>query len=424
MYAYTGDSAEIFSLRPESLEETYIYRFVKSLMALPPNKAIERFYQFFFEAANPPNAAVRSALLAIAASPETENTFNYMLNRCFYTLCNPWRTETANHWAIQELVIGLENLPQRRSQNRELRQLQQRLRGFVETSQYLALKRQMQVLMAEKSACQTAGSAEQDAAEKVAQQERDRRLGGELKRYFYLHETAMTTKDVADSHRKQIRQLQNHSRQQFERRCYAFMASRQCPQSRPVANPSQLPEAEFAAAFTHYHPKRNDSYHQQAQSFLADHRQFKTMGDFQDEFSRYLIKTASECNPRYRNNHFSRSLRQQLAMAADREMSLNQTMIVHACRRALEFLVVRTLQIPNTVILQNLLKDVGHAVTVGLLLKVVMFCGKVRPWFEERFGILFHVYEQTRKTEIPWLVQTLEHLNIALALNHNLIVPA
>lgn len=401
---HSGDSAERFSLRPDTVEETRIYGFARRLTALPANQAVEQFYQFFYQALNPSSMATREALLQIATSPESEKTFHYVLNRCFYTLCNPWRTETSHHGAIRNLVLQLEQLPEKRVNDPQVRQLQKQVLGFVGTPQHLTLKRQMQVLF--------------DDRNSAAQPDHERRLGEDLKRYFYLHETTMTTKDVARKDRDTILQFQRQARYQFEQQCRQFVVNRQNPKELWVPNPSQLSEAEFVLAFDHYRPERADSYSKQAKTFTEQRQKLQTMADFQGEFTTYLLETLSHENSRYQNNLFGRRLRQHLANAADGGMPINQTMIVQVCRRALEFLVVENLKRPNTVNFRNLLKDVGHAVTVGVLLKVVMFCRAVRPWFEERFGILFHLYEQTRKGEIPWLVQSLEHLNVALALNH------
>ena len=406
---YLGDSAEFFSLRPETLEEMRVYGFAKRLTTLPADQAIDRFYQFFFEAVNPSAPETRAALMQIVTAAESEKIFHYVLNRCFYTLCNPWRTNPSSHWAIREMVLRLEHLPKKSAQNRQIRHLQNLVRGFVDTPQYVTLKRQMQVLF------------EESDGERSTQPERDRYLGEDLKRYFYLHETAMTTKDVAHEQRESILKLQRKTRQQFEQQCRHFAASHQNRQTKRVPNPSRLSEVEFMAAFDHYRPERSNSYYRQAHEFTKARHKLPTMGRFQAEFGAYLLDSISHQNPRYQNNHFSRSLHQHLANAAHGEMPINQTMIVQVCRRALEFLVVENLKRPNNVNFQHLIKDVGHKITVGVLLKVVMFCKPVRPWFEERFGILFHLYEQTRKDEIVWLVKSLEHVNIALALNHKQI---
>ncbi|MEO1348489.1 MAG: hypothetical protein AAFW84_06755 [Cyanobacteria bacterium J06635_15] len=402
---HSGDSAELFSLRPDTPEETRIYGCARRLTALPADQAIDQFYKFFFQALNPSTPEAREALLEIATVPESEKVFHYILNRCFYTLCNPWRTDVSYHGAIRELVLQLEKLPKKRVNDPQVRQLQQLVLGFVGTPQHIALKRQMQVLFA-------------DDGDTVVPPEGDRYLGEDLRRYFYLHETTMTTKDVAQDQRETIIQLQRQTRYQFEQQCRQFVASCKSPQGRLVPNPSQLEEDEFFLAFDHYRPERSNSYSQQASEFTQQRQKLQTMADFQGEFTAYLLETLSYENPRYQNNLFGRRLRQHLERAADGDMPINQTMIVQVCRRTLEFLVIENLKRPNTVNFRNLLKDVGHTITVGVLLKVVMFCKAVRPWFEERFGILFHLYEQTRKGEIPWLVQSLEHLNIALALNH------
>ena len=41
----------------------------------------------------------------------------------------------------------------------------------------------------------------------------------------------------------------------------------------------------------------------------------------------------------------------------------------------------------------------------------------IRSWFEDRFGILFHVRETCPLDKVSWLVDSFEYMNVALALN-------
>ena len=54
---------------------------------------------------------------------------------------------------------------------------------------------------------------------------------------------------------------------------------------------------------------------------------------------------------------------------------------------------------------------------MGVLLRIVLLCRKVRPYLERRFSILFNHYEYSEQRAVQWLVNALEMLNIALVTN-------
>jgi hypothetical protein len=66
---------------------------------------------------------------------------------------------------------------------------------------------------------------------------------------------------------------------------------------------------------------------------------------------------------------------------------------------------------------RHLVNDIGHALTMGLLLRLVLFCSAAKPWLERCFSVLFNVHERRTCKEVPWLVTSLEHANVALITN-------
>jgi hypothetical protein len=65
----------------------------------------------------------------------------------------------------------------------------------------------------------------------------------------------------------------------------------------------------------------------------------------------------------------------------------------------------------------DLINNLGAVATTGLLLKIVLICHKTKPLLENRLSILFNHYESSHCREIPWLVKSLEHWNIAEAIH-------
>jgi hypothetical protein len=79
--------------------------------------------------------------------------------------------------------------------------------------------------------------------------------------------------------------------------------------------------------------------------------------------------------------------------------------------------VVESSHQPDHFIFVDLIANLGATPTIGLLLKIVLLCRKVKPYLEKRFSILFNHYESRIRDGIPWLVESLENLNIALSVH-------
>jgi hypothetical protein len=86
---------------------------------------------------------------------------------------------------------------------------------------------------------------------------------------------------------------------------------------------------------------------------------------------------------------------------------------VRTCNQVLNFMVIESKQRPNHSVFMDLLNNVGSTLTVGLLLKVVLLCNKVKPYLERRLSILFQHYESQARGSVDWLVRCLEKLNLA-----------
>ncbi|MGB3560908.1 MAG: hypothetical protein WBA24_20400, partial [Geitlerinemataceae cyanobacterium] len=55
--------------------------------------------------------------------------------------------------------------------------------------------------------------------------------------------------------------------------------------------------------------------------------------------------------------------------------------------------------------------------TIGLLLKIILLCRQLKSYLAQRFAILFNHHAATSKNSLGWLVDSLEHLNVAFSLN-------
>ncbi|MEM7716420.1 MAG: hypothetical protein AAF349_23090, partial [Cyanobacteria bacterium P01_A01_bin.68] len=64
----------------------------------------------------------------------------------------------------------------------------------------------------------------------------------------------------------------------------------------------------------------------------------------------------------------------------------------------------------------DLITNQGTLPTIGILLKILLICPKIKPQFTKRIAILFQHYQTSDTNEVKWFVQFLEQLNIALTI--------
>ena len=83
----------------------------------------------------------------------------------------------------------------------------------------------------------------------------------------------------------------------------------------------------------------------------------------------------------------------------------------------MNFLVVENGKKPEHYVFVDMISNMGVTRTMGLLLKVVLVSGKVKPYLEKRFSILFNHYESFTKDGVPWLVKSLENLQLAFSVH-------
>jgi hypothetical protein len=160
----------------------------------------------------------------------------------------------------------------------------------------------------------------------------------------------------------------------------------------------------------------NYTYRDVASSFLAHSNQTSSYKEFKEDLYEYL--TAS-IDPAYGKRQFNDRLNAHLknTLTISDAQKPTEFLILRTCSQLLNFLVVESPQRPHHFIFVDLITNLGATLTVGLLLKIVLLCRKVKPYLEKRFSILFNHYESSTIDGIPWLVQSLENWNIAASVH-------
>jgi hypothetical protein len=187
---------------------------------------------------------------------------------------------------------------------------------------------------------------------------------------------------------------------------------------RPVNNPTLLTDSELYTTLKHFVGKidHGDTYHESAQKFINYGGQSRNFRQFKGDLYEYLISSVDNS---YGKKQFNQKLHnhiQNILPHAD-EQKLNDLLLVRTCSNLLNFLVVNNPSSPQHFVFLDLISNQGTVPTMGLLLKIVLICHKVKPYLERKLSILFNHYETVTTSSIGWLVGTLEQLNIAFSIH-------
>lgn len=390
----------------------------------PPEELLARFRALFINATGYSDQQVWQAVERIVNSPCSDRDFKFIFNRCCHILINHWLMQPRLHGAIPVLISLLDAVPDSPGHNRTTKHLRQLVREFQQTEQYIALKRLVQVV-----------SQPPDYASET------KPLGSLICRYPCLYEHSLLTIDSTTEERQRVRRIRRQAQRQFERElaryatCKLQLSGVQAGLSaavqansssrdvylmegRSARNPTLLSDQRLDAALRQFGGKVDgqNTYHDLARSFLTYSKQAPCYRHFKTDLYEYL--TAS-INPRYGRQQFNQRLYdylQQTLLDQDNQR-LNDVLLVGTCRKLLNFLVVENQQKPNHAVFIDLLGNMGIAMTVGILLKIVLICRTVKPYLEKQFAVLFQHYESHTREGVLWLVESLEHLNVAFSVN-------
>nr|MDJ0555424.1 hypothetical protein [Microcoleaceae cyanobacterium MO_207.B10] len=187
-----------------------------------------------------------------------------------------------------------------------------------------------------------------------------------------------------------------------------------------LKNPTLLNDRDLLSAIKQFVGKVEcgDNYRDYAKSFLNHARQPQSYRCFKESFYEYL-STSFDVDSRYIKYQFKDKLYKQLqkTMVHSDDKQFNDFLLMRTCNQMLGFLVVESMQKPQHFILINLLSNMGTTSTIGLLLKIVLVCYRVKPYLEKRFAILFNHYESSTREVVMWLVKALENMQVALSTN-------
>lgn len=391
-----------------------------------PEEVIDRFRMLFIQGWGYPDAEIVKALEKIVASKEVEQEFNFIINRCCHILINRWQPYIAKKDAIFELIQLFEEV-ENRSVTRAFgskgsRRVLELVKDFTNSEQYLTLKRLAEVMN------QSPGASSNS---KTALAEPLRTL---IPRYPYLYKHCLVSPDSSYDHQQAIKKIQQERQQEYEVNLSQYVSHRireirlarqgKQPSTREkstiITNPTLLRDPELFFALRQYVGKVETgySYKDLAKHFLVHTKEPQSYRAFKDSLYEYLstsLEVDSRTITRKLNNKFYKELQRTLEHSHDKQ--LNDSLIMRTCSNMLNFLIVESPQRPQHFLFIDLLGNLGPTVTIGLLLKIVLICNRIRPYLEQRFAILFNHYESNNREAVQWLVRALENMLLALTTN-------
>lgn len=375
-----------------------------------PQQVIERFRALFIMGYTYPDRHIQEAMDRIVMASDASQNFRPFINRCCHILINRWQSRPLLQGAVTDFLAVLESqvsMPAGGlSRAPVVRKLRLLLKDYLESEAFQKLQRVVNFLREDA----------QDASQ--IHQNSDRPLATLIRRYPYLYNHCLIGEETTPEELRYIQHHQHQAMQQFEANLSQYLISEfrraQGHVNAPVVkNPTLLTPEEVKASVRHFVGKidQRHTYRDLASQFQQRLQRLKTTHDFRDAFFHYLTDTTADVG----RGRFRQKFHQYLYTlpALQQVQPLNEFTIVRTCSQTLNYLVVDSPQNPNHLVFVDLLNNIGTVATIGLLLKIVLLTKKVKPYLEKRFAILFNHYQSFSRGKVRWLVNCLEHFNIA-----------
>ena len=379
-----------------------------------PEQLIENFRRLFIEGGGYQEAPIYLALERLVKAKDPEIRFYHFFNRCCHILVNRWQTQPAHQPAIPELVSLLENLPPARqgyhSTSNTLRHL---LKNFTLSDDYVRLQRLARIISGKYS-------------EKTAAS-----LGTLINRYPYLYDHCLLSDESPREQRRTVRRIKVKTERCFEVNLSHYVTYQvrlgqvaHTPKTseeegriiQPVKNPTLLNDKELNRALKYYlgTVAGNYTYKELSQNFLANTVYTPTYKDFKNDLYDYLITSLD-----YGKGQFNKKLDDVLQNTLPHcdQQKPSEFLMLRTSSQLLNYLVVESGQKPDHYIFIDMITNMGVTRTVGLLLKLILICPQAKPHLDKRFAILFNHYESYSCERVPWLVKSLENLQVAFSIH-------
>ncbi|MEL4897330.1 hypothetical protein [Crocosphaera sp. Alani8] len=409
--------SQSYPRRQGSQEDQVVYDyFLQHIRTDTPGQLVEDFRRLFIEGRGFRDPQIYIAVEKIVKQKNNEHQFNYFFNRCCHILINHWQMDVQSHAAIPELVGLLENLsPPRSGYQSTANRVRYLVKNFTQCDEYLKLQRLARVI------------------NNKLNPDKSNLVGNLIHRYPYLYNHCLLGEESSQEHQQTVRKIKNQTEKRFEVNLSRYVTykvrlarvSRSGdlePQQgriiRPVKNPTLLRDKELNQALKHYVGTVDGGYTYKnlSQNFLSQTVHTQSFGRYKDDLYEYIL---TSLDPKYSKGQFNKNLYQLLqnTLPECNHQKPTEFLMLRTASQLMNFLVVENGKKPDHYVFVDMISNMGVTRTMGLLLKVVLVSNKVKPYLEKRFSILFNHYESFTKEGVPWLVKSLENLQLAFSVH-------
>jgi hypothetical protein len=240
-----------------------------------------------------------------------------------------------------------------------------------------------------------------------------------LYRYPYLYSHCMTNQEDESDYLEIIGVAKKTAQRKFEQDLSSYLTHSLLtkgpePSKAEFKNPTLLSSQDISTTLKTYLTKVDSrvSYQDAAQQFWTPAYHPKSYAAFKNSLHEYLISSIPAEFGRCRFNDQLKAYLKDL-YPENATAPVSDFLVVRTCNQVLNFMVIESRQRPAHSVFMDLLNNIGSTLTVGLMLKVVLLCTKVRPYLDRRFSLLFQHYGSQTRHSVRWLVRCLEKLNLA-----------
>lgn len=415
------------SLQSTRRAEQIIYNhFLHCAKTEEPERVIRRFRYLFVKGTGYEENEVRVALEKIVSSPVADAEFDFFFNRCCHIIINRWQMHPHLKAEIPQLLAELETVsPPGGTCSRSTRKLRQLVSNFQNTEHYLKLQRLVRL-----------SDPDGEYRHNGQIESVENSVGDLIQRYPYLHQHCLLGEDSGIELERTVKTIQAELQNSFETSLARYITARvrlkqlvrqykasdrtKVPKKlvRLVNNPTLLSDRELDYSLRHYLGKveSNFSYRDLSLNFIEYSSELRSYQIFKQELQDFIISGIDDNRSRKElEAEISRCLEYTLPNFHDRPP--DEFLKIRTYCQLFKFLVVDSKNNPNHDLYLDLISNLGETRTIGMLLKLVLSCPKVKPYLENRFSLLFSHYEDAADEKAIWLVKSLENLQVAFSIH-------
>lgn len=364
----------------------------------------QAFYSLLWDRVAVDRRDVIQALDAVIASNEFggERGLQF-INRCYYTLCNPWHYRPDRVIDLEWVIGQLQRLPEPKGQNRLTLALRRRLSDFKQSDYTPCLLRQLRL----------------GGYPGYNDSHRQNRgiIGDLLPDYFYLYRSTTRTDDIEELEKSRFNNDARYSgvgsKQLFKLK-ETYRSLNQYPET--CFNPTTLPNAEFQQVWQQYHPNQENGFRAKSQRFQNSIRPEMPLQTIQPLINNYLLQPIQEVQTLNTRKWLQYNI-QGIWDSFELDGPAMRTSVILSFERALDALFLPGFTKQNVQRFKALVVSIGSMQMTNILLNIVLACPMARFRLEKKLGYLYSSFEDAAIEVERWLVDFFECMNVALVLN-------